>query len=364
MRSFKYLWGLALVSLLLASCGQGKDTQEEVLLPMISIDNVATTPTALKDVFLETRIIALETNDSSLIGGRQRKVIKSGERFYVRSSNDVVVFDLQGAYVGRLSHTGEGSGEYTQMLDFDVVEDRSEIWVSADRGIYRYSAATMDFIDLLELPYVATRFKYLPDYELIVMQTVDEEVYKVCQMDGEVVAAFLPQEEAISGLSPIAFQRVGEKIVSQLETSNTAISFTPSTLQFELEDIIPPVEGLETLEINREYFQRYGYRVQAMKVTDEFIGISSFRQVDDKVLMVLRMPGGKWCLNVASDADSHRYCYYPLEEATLTTDLTPTADPRFINTLSACESPDSFLFLIDSDDPDANPSLLEVKNLH
>ena len=57
------------------------------------------------------------------------------------------------------------------------------------------------------------------------------------------------------------------------------------------------------------------------------------------------------------------YRVWPENKSMIIDDICERTDSRFLLTFGACESDDSFLFIIPSEEDDANPSLLEVKKL-
>jgi hypothetical protein len=72
-------------------------------------------------LFKSSRIVALETNDNSLIREIDRIYETDGKLFVFDSSLDkVVVFDEDGKYLNRIHAIGAGPGEYTQASDFCV----------------------------------------------------------------------------------------------------------------------------------------------------------------------------------------------------------------------------------------------------
>lgn len=353
--------------LLLPSCKEEKPNTANILFPSISVDDtkdIANTKCDLSDIFTDCRIIPLETSEKSLIGGLQLKVVKSGAQYYIKSENDVVIFDKEGRFVNRLSHVGGGPGEYDSLFDFEVVPQHNEIWVSSSKGIYRYDAATMNFNSLIPLSFFANAFKYI-DEETILAMTPDENTYKVFSMAGEVTRSYYDKDVANSVNHPVDFLKIDNLIVNQLGESNDVVCFDPATKEFSIRQLNDPSGNLETAEINREYMDKHGYFDFPAKVAADYIGISSFRKVGDTVLEVLRYPSQEWALAVSQGDKTKIFPYYPADKSVITNNVTPPTDPRLINTLIVGESSDSFLFLIysDSDTDESNPQILEVLKL-
>ncbi len=261
MKIFKLLSPILGMMLLLSSCKELKQDTADVLFPAISVaddKDIATSKCDLSDIFTECRIIPLETSEKSLVGGRQMKLVKSGSHFFLKSENDVVIFDREGKFVNRLSHVGGGPGEYDSLFDFEVVPHYNEIWVSSSKGIYRYDSNTMEFTGIIELPFFVNAFKYIDD-ETILAKTPEEQTYKVFSMTGEVTQSYYDQDTANSIDTPVDFLAIDRIIVNQLGSSNDVVCFDPSTKEFSIRQLNSPSDNLETAEINREYMDKYGY---------------------------------------------------------------------------------------------------------
>ena len=92
----------------LSSCRESMESNDNltIIYPNVSFDNEVDDKVELSAVFPSYRIIKLETLPESLIGGPNTKVIKHGNMFYVRSINEVLVFDEDGKFVKKLSRLG------------------------------------------------------------------------------------------------------------------------------------------------------------------------------------------------------------------------------------------------------------------
>ena len=102
----------------------------------------------LSDIFSKVSEICLETGDSCLIGDYNSKFVKRNGVIYVKSLNEIFLFDDKGKFLRKVSKVGNGPGEYDGIRDFDIVpgERGDEVWVCASNGIFRYNSATADFI--------------------------------------------------------------------------------------------------------------------------------------------------------------------------------------------------------------------------
>lgn len=352
-----------ILTVLSQSCSSSDKSDNAVIFKTVSLNDNVTETTNLSDIFVDYKIIPLETNDKSLIGGWTNKIIKRADRFFVSSINDVIVFDLNGKYVNKLSRFGSGPEEYEQLYDYDVVEKFGEIWVSSRKGIYRYKFTTMEYTGLIPLPFFANKFKYLDDGSIIAF-TPEPESFKIIDMSGATIKSYYEADPANSTVKCVQFITLGDLIVSQLENSNDAIVYDLGSKRFDISSIITPTPSLETPEINRDYLKQYGYLDQSKKVMETYTGISSFRKVGDVTMLVVREPGKKWILNVTDNNQNKGFEYAPETDCRLINDLTPPTHPLIYNTMTSGESDDSFIFTFTADDDNENNlSILEVKKV-
>ncbi len=95
-------------------------------------------------------IIPLETTEESLIGEIE-KVKLHDSCFFVedRTQKAILIFDWKGKYLNKISRLGRGSGEYVNILDFDVYD--GFVYVFSGSGyVLRYDTSGK-FIDQMEV---------------------------------------------------------------------------------------------------------------------------------------------------------------------------------------------------------------------
>lgn len=348
---------------MLSACRNSGESAPDTLFPQSLLDAESDGSVSLSDLFVEYNIIPLETSDKSLIGGRSNKILKRDSHFYIRSINDVVIFDSGGKFVNRLSAVGGGPQEYSQMYDFDVVPEFNEIWISSDKGICRYDKDNMEYTGIIPLPFFANQFKYLSDGTFIV-NTSDEQRFKICSTDGEIISSYFQNDAANSGMKPVGFLEIDGLIVYQLENTDAVVCYDPAEKLFCMKKVVPETDGIVTPDINREYLDRYGYMEQAEKVSQSYAMINTFRKVDGMSVMIVTSPDKKRTLKI-SDGDRFRsFIFSPDDVSEIKNNIAPGASPIFYMTLSSSDSEDSFIFKIDyADAPDSNPMLLEVSKI-
>ena len=354
------------VFLIITGCKKEISTDPSTLFPYIeAVDETRTQSKEidLSKVFVNSRIIPLETNQNSIIGGFSMKTIKRNSHFFIQSTNDVVIFNAKGEFISRLSKVGSGPEEYPDLLDFDVVDPLGEIWISSNKGIKRYDFPSLEFKGNIDVPFAARRFKYIND-STVIAKTSEDITYCIFDIEGKTKKSFYEKNIANSANKPLGFIKIGNLIVSQLEDTNSAICFDVETNEFSIRHLIAQNDRISSPETNSEYMEKYGYFDMSKHVEEDFIGISALRTVKDLVMVTLSYPDKSRKLAVADKKSFRLFPYSPSEVNTLLDNLTTVEDPLFLSTLITGESDDSFLFLLTSDsDIESNPQILEVFDL-
>lgn len=360
-------FGLVTVCLTMIGCSaQREERSSDTIFPAVDITAEVEDVAKLTDLFPSHRLVHLETNDSSLIGGDQIKILKRDSAFYIRSYNDIIVFDNDGKFVGKLSKIGQNRDEYTAVLDFDVatIGDRKEILIASHKKIKRYDAQTFEFIGEIDNKDFVNQLYFVNDSSLITVSPSDI-VMNVIDLDGNVRKSFLEKDVANSSFSPLQFRKLADgRIAYKLDLTNEAVVYDPVKDEFNLATIMPQTGNLLTVENNREYYKQFGYRGMAKKTMQDFIWVSSVQTKGDDYIITCFHPGGKKTVTIG-DGDEAKTYVYSENSANLSNDL-PTNDMRLLSTLICCDSDDAFLFMIEGDDfvsdevIDSNPVLLEV----
>ncbi len=351
-----------------ASCTkQGKDVDPNVLLPEITLGNFVDSKTPLSEIIGDYSLIPLETTDESLIGGRFNKIIKKDGHFFVRSNNEVLMFGENGKFQDKLSRVGGGPEEYESLFDYDIVPEYDEIWVSSNSGIVRYKYPSMEFSSRIPLKFFASSFKYLGN-DTFIAYTPDEIVYKIVSVDGKVLQEYFEKDLANSCTFPVQFVRIDDCIATQLGDSNSAVCYVTDSATFKVKDILSPKnDQLATIEINRKYFDLYGYFDFSTKVRQDYATVGWFRKIGNQSLVIVHYPGDeqmeKGTIIVDNGSIVKEYVVWPEDKSVIENDICDIADDSYIVTFGACDSDDSFIFILQNDDDDANPTLLEAKKL-
>lgn len=367
MKFNHYFIGCLLSVLLIgfASCNRSQDSAADsgVLYPTVDTDNVLKSKTNLSDVFPEHRLIKLETTPECLIGGYSNKIIKKDTLFLVKSFNEILIFNENGKYLKKLSCSGSSPGEYNELSDFDIAgENDDEIWVASDTGLFKYNLDDLTFIDKLpSFDFYINTIKYLRD-NLFIAHTTDEEEFKIIDTDGNIKASFLKKDLANTCFGTIDFLYYPEKdrVIHQLLMSNDVVYYDLKTSESGVCKLIGEYPGLLTSEINREIYDEKGFEQQLSYTAKNYDQISSFWEVGDKLIMIIRKAEGKWNMVLAKNGKSVVIPYAPAERSMIENDIVDNAHPLMLSTLASVDSDDSFLFLVNIEDSEDNPYILEV----
>lgn len=153
-----------LVVILLFSCTT--ETKSDLSVNEIELNAPYTESLLLSQISSSVSVVPLEAKAESLIGEISRiRVIDN--RIYILDTYirpGLYVFDIDGTHLFSLNQDGRGPGEFTNVQDFDVVQDIDRIIVF-DRTQRKYSWFDMDgnFIEDQLVEYVFESFLYLGD---------------------------------------------------------------------------------------------------------------------------------------------------------------------------------------------------------
>lgn len=345
----------------IVSCTGKKAKDSNVLFPEIGLDGFVKAEIPVTDLFEDYSLIPLETTDSCLIGGWTNKIIKKCGHIFVQSINEVLMYDYTGHFEGKLSRVGSGPQEYGEIYDFDIVPKYNEIWASYRKTIYCYKLPTMEYNGTIPLSFYANKIKYIDDDTFIAL-TPDDKVFNICSIDGKVLESYLDKDLANSAEQTVQFVKIDDNIVSQLFNANSVACYDVETRSFSMKDILSPGKGkFITREINRKYYDQYGYFDFGKKAMEDYASIIGFRKIGDTALMSVRYPGPENSIIISDGEESKQYKVYPEDVCVVTNDITGSGDISFMLSFCNSESDDSFLFMIPNENPDMNPSLLEVK---
>lgn len=112
------------IIIFLSSCNFVKDDSVTVL----SFYDVKISGAKIGERIYDLSMIKLETSGASIIGNiNQLRIYNEMIYIYDNQNNSLLVFDLKGKYISKISASGRGPGEYELLRDFYIDEARDEI---------------------------------------------------------------------------------------------------------------------------------------------------------------------------------------------------------------------------------------------
>lgn len=322
------------ITVLLSACTSNEGCTEEPLFPLGDYMSVASEKVELSSIFPHYRLIPLETNDASLIGGRGNKIIKRDSCFYIQSENTILCFNQEGRFLHRIAHQGNGPGEYAEIADFDVVPSSGgelEVWISGASGWQIYDAQSGDFVRRIQTDSYIHQFHYVNDRTLLVI-TSDDCIFHICDLDGNIRKSFYEKDLANSAHKFNQFFTYQGKVAYQLGDTQTAIVYDPEADDCFLQPILQPLENVLTPSISQDYYDRYGYLEQYDRLEESYTLLSTVRAVGSKGAFTWMAPNRDYLLMLLSSTG-----YQTFHFSSIKNDIIHTKDNRFLATLICCE---------------------------
>ncbi|MFT3737661.1 MAG: 6-bladed beta-propeller [Breznakibacter sp.] len=134
----------------LLSCQESRITSNSTL--RISVNCNSMENINASEYFENVEVIQLETSKKSLIFGINCLYFhKDSLYIFIKNRNQFSSLLLNGMFIRKICHIGKGPGEYMQISDFTIDENKNEILISAEipKAVFKYDL-TGNFI---------TRFK-------------------------------------------------------------------------------------------------------------------------------------------------------------------------------------------------------------
>lgn len=118
---------LVALSFVCSSCNRTPSVEEPDVLKV----ELKETPVSVSDFFSKVEVIPLETSDSCLLA-RILRVRVSGDTTYILTQDyptfrhiTLMAFDKKGNYLRSIGRVGQGPGEYSQVYDAVISEQRT-----------------------------------------------------------------------------------------------------------------------------------------------------------------------------------------------------------------------------------------------
>ena len=303
-----------------------------------------------------------------MVGGRTNKVLRRSDGYFISTMGEVVCFDSNGLFTGRFNRQGSGPDEYAQMYDFDVVctgGQAPEMWISTRGGIKMYDLQTAELRRQLKVDAHVNQFHYVND-STILLVTPDETPFLVVDMEGRVRRTYGSRDPANGGVKSVQFTTWQNLVLYLVDDTYEAVVYDTQTDELSTLPLFGTTEPLLTCDINREYYQRFGYMKQSEEVAHDYIRLSAFRAFGGQVLMTTFHPDGQSMLTWTDGQSLQTYSFAP-NASYLQGDLIATETLRYIASLVSCDSDAGFLLMVPaalvtdgSATEDDNPVLIDI----
>lgn len=320
----------------------------------------------LSALFPEWRLISLETNDSSLIGGRANKVVQRGSNYYIESQGAILCFGKDGDFIRRIDKKGNGPEDYVEISDFDVIKSESgkwELWISGVNGIKIYDISSGSYLRDIPTGKYVHQFKYVNAHTVLLI-TSEDKFFQICDLKGNIRKSFMDKDLANSVHKFHQFFNWEGNIAYQLGDTQTAIVYDPTSDRCFMQAILPAWKYALTPEISRRYYEKYGYMEQYKHLMDDYAVLSTIYPVNNKAVFSWIYPGMNYSLMIYSSSACSLFAF-----SDIVNDIFHSDNNLFLATLLCCDSDDSstLLFQIPSEGTSGleedNFRLLEVKKV-
>lgn len=311
------------------------------------VDKIKEKSCKLSELIHDVEYIVLETNDSCLLDG-QNKYIVYDSVVYASTNKEILKFNKQGEFIGKLSRFGGGPEDYMAINDFEIIKRNgvTELLVGHQKGISRYSAETCDYLGIIRTEQTPLQFKYLSD-ETIILSTPGKYSFWICDITGKCRNGFLANDPANLVHYLLQFIEVDNKLLYFLAGTEDGVTYNQSTDKLELVLHTSGIDNILTRADNRHYMEEYGYLNQPQMIGKNFTQVISARKRDDVTLLFLRSPNEEKMLYRRGNTNTwDSYTIHPY--SSIENDLLPGASLRFLITLVSCDADNSFVQCIPS----------------
>lgn len=143
------------------------------------------------------RLLPLETNDTSLLGGINKIVYQDSLVYLLdkRFTSKVFAFSAnEGKFVRKFGEIGNGPGEYSNIDDFSIDEKKRKIYMLADRNRLITYTLDGDYVMEKQLPFMATHFEYMMNRFFFICDLSDEDNLLITDINLNLLSSHFPND--------------------------------------------------------------------------------------------------------------------------------------------------------------------------
>jgi hypothetical protein len=187
---------------------------------------------SLSSILRNFEIIRLETVNEFLIGRRINKIRKKHHQYFISCDNKALVqFDERGRFLRKIQKIGPGPGEYTSLMDFDVLSN-GDIIIQDVRKLVFYSGAG-EFIKAIPLSFACFNFKIINDEHFLICASGEEYSIYLINGNGDILSKQIERNNLpVLGKMVAFFVSGSTHILYQQDISNDFLSFNTKTGEF------------------------------------------------------------------------------------------------------------------------------------
>jgi hypothetical protein len=271
----KCIFAFLIMSFLFVGCRK-ENAREHVVC--INGGDAENNISRLSDVFRDSKIIRLETSEESLIGRSVNKIKKSHGKYYISFNHEtLMVFDGQGNFAGRIAGKGGGPGEYSSLVDYDILADGTV--VIADLKAILVYAADGTFTRKIPLDIMCFNLMAIDGNRFLIGASGEEYSIYLVDGNGQILSRQLKTDHTPVLGRDVTFIRWGsEKILYQNGFSNDLLCFDRQTGLFSRMDLLCSDAGILSMADESAYRKSDGYNYLDKHANIRIIGgMSSFR---------------------------------------------------------------------------------------
>ncbi len=313
--STKYLIFITLTILLSFSCRKNKNNtnDDNPLLTFNVCDWDRRSVIPLK-IIKEIRFLPLETTKENLIG-KIDKILFFDDKIYVLDRDyrkDILIFDSQGKYIGKVGKYGRGAGEFVRMTDFNIDKESNQL-VILDSNVHKlifYDLSDGSFVKEYKLDFWASNFlikdkqnfifyskrQYTNENHLIAFQNLQDKSRKW----------FIKQDEYDANLGPLfsIFQSKNNYFTSYMRdvvyqiTEKEVVPYA----KFDFGQQKLPSDRLKN--IHRTDAREY---IKLFEENNWTLGIENFLESDNFIAFNLELKGTNTCAVYSKKTKQYKY---------------------------------------------------------